>query len=84
MSEVPLYPPTVLYYPCTRAIIRRLAARFRAKREQLEWVKGLYPESQGQNLALTVLHVLYSLDTAAFRFPPPPRNYIFASATVAL
>jgi len=36
--------------------------RFRAKREQLETFYGLLPESQGQNLALTVLCVPCSLD----------------------
>ena len=30
---------------------------FRAKREHLERLAGLVPESQGQNLALTVPHV---------------------------
>ena len=39
------------------------SARFRAKREQLEMFQGLMPESKGQNLALTVLFVLYSLDS---------------------
>ena len=37
--------------------------RFRAKTKQLETVEGLLPESQGQNLALTVLYVPYSLDS---------------------
>jgi len=36
-------------------------ARFRAKMEQLKRVKGLLPESQGQNQALTVLYALHSL-----------------------
>ena len=36
---------------------------FQAKRERLEWLKGLLPKSQGQNLALTVLNVPYSLDS---------------------
>ena len=36
--------------------------RFRAKREHLERFEGLSPERQGQNLALNVLHVPYSLD----------------------
>ena len=35
--------------------------RFRAKREHLGRVQGLLPESQGHNLALTVLYVPYSL-----------------------
>ena len=34
--------------------------RFRAKRERLEWCQGLLPESQGQNLALTVLSAPFS------------------------
>ena len=34
----------------------------RAKREQL-CTKGLLPESEGQNLALTVFYVPYSLDS---------------------
>ena len=41
----------------------RFMARFRAKREQLRKFTGLSPESQGQNLALTVLCVLYSLNS---------------------
>ena len=42
---------------------RDFKVRFRAKREQLERVHGLLPESQGQNLALTVLYVLWSRDS---------------------
>ena len=41
-------------------------SRIRAKRQQLPRVEGLSLESQGQNLALTVLHVPYSLDGACF------------------
>ena len=37
--------------------------RFWAKREQLGGVQGLLPRSQGQNLALTVLHVPHSLES---------------------
>ena len=37
--------------------------RFRAKREQLTTFHGLFPESRGQNRALTVLYVPYSLDS---------------------
>ena len=33
---------------------------FRAKQEQLETFERLSPESPGQNLAMTVLHVPYS------------------------
>ena len=39
--------------------------RFRAKREHLQGVEGLLPESQGQNLAVTVLDVPRSLDSGA-------------------
>ena len=41
-----------------------LPARCRATREQLTRIQGLLPESQGQNLAVTVLRVPFS--------PPPP------------
>ena len=37
--------------------------RCQAKGEQPKTIQGLSPESQGQNLALTVLHVPYSLDS---------------------
>ena len=37
------------------------SVRFRAKREQLERFEGLSPESQGQNLSLTVSYVPCSL-----------------------
>jgi len=37
--------------------------RFRAKSEQLQRFKGLLPEGHGQNLALTVLYVPYSLES---------------------
>ena len=37
--------------------------RFRANRKQLNKVQGLLREREGQNLALTVLHVPYSLDS---------------------
>jgi hypothetical protein len=33
-----------------------------AKRGHLKWFEGLLPESQGQNLAVTVLHVPYAFD----------------------
>jgi len=45
------------------AKIEAFKVRFRAKREQLKRFKGLLPESQGQNPALTVLYVLSSLDS---------------------
>ena len=35
--------------------------RFRGKRERLKLLQGILPHSQGQNLALTVLYVPYSL-----------------------
>jgi hypothetical protein len=38
--------------------------RFRGTREQLKRFEGLSPEGQGQNLALTAVHVpLYGLDS---------------------
>ena len=37
--------------------------RSRARREQLKRFLGLLPESQGQNLAVTVLYVPHSLDS---------------------
>ena len=40
-----------------------LLPRFRAKRENLIRVEGLFPESHGQNLAVTVLRVPCSLDS---------------------
>ena len=36
--------------------------RFRAKREQLQWIKGHLAESRGQNLAVAVMCVQSSLD----------------------
>ena len=39
------------------------ATRFRAKRDQHGILKKLEPESQGQNLALTVLYLPYLLDS---------------------
>ena len=43
--------------------VQSSGGRFRAKRGQLNRVKGLLPESQGHNLALTGLYVPYSLDS---------------------
>ena len=40
-----------------------LAIRCRARREQLERFSELLPEIQGQNLDLTVIYVLNSLDS---------------------
>jgi hypothetical protein len=36
--------------------------RFRAKKEQLETIEEILPESPGHDLALNVLYVPYSLD----------------------
>ena len=47
-------------------------SRFRAKREQLKRVQGLLPERSGQNLALTVLYVPYSLDSGHTTGVPRP------------
>ena len=41
--------------------MRESATRFWAMREQIKWFEGLQPGNQGQILALTVLHVPYSL-----------------------
>ena len=41
--------------------------RFGAYREQLKWFKGFVHERQGQNRALTVLYVPYSLDSGTAR-----------------
>ena len=41
--------------------------RFQAKSEHIERVPGLLPESQGQNVALTVLCVPYSLDNGMWQ-----------------
>ena len=49
-------------YRCTFHRLIRLV-RCRDRRDQLKRFQGLLPESQGQNLALTVLHVPYSLDS---------------------
>ena len=45
---------------------RGFMSRYRANREQLQ---GLVPESPGQNLALTVLYVPYSLDSGTSVVP---------------
>ena len=37
--------------------------RFRAKSRQFKWFQELSPERQGQNLALTVWGVPYSIDS---------------------
>ena len=46
-----------LFTPAVHRVVR-----CREKRAQLKSVEGLLPGSQGQNLALSVLHVPYSLD----------------------
>ena len=43
------------------------ASRLRAKREHPRRISGLWHESQGHNLALTVLYVPGSLDSASER-----------------
>ena len=42
---------------------REAVIRVRAKRKQFKTFEGLLPENPGLNLALTVLHVPYSLDS---------------------
>ena len=42
--------------------------RFRAQREQLKRYRGRLPESQGHNLAVTVLDVPSSLDSRTVKF----------------
>jgi hypothetical protein len=48
---------------CTPAEATFEQDRFPAKKEQLKLLQGLLPEIQGQNLALTVLYVPYSLES---------------------
>jgi hypothetical protein len=43
--------------------VRGHGGRFRARRGQLKRVERRLPESQGQNLAWTVLYVPYTLDS---------------------
>ena len=68
MSEVPLHEITVLHCstrelrfvlvcPAGKLLHRSTAVRSRAERGQVETVRGLLPERQRQNLAVTVLHV---------------------------
>ena len=53
---------------CTPAGVETLDRdRFRAKSEHLKSFKGLSPESQGQNLASTVLYVPHSRDSGLTR-----------------
>ena len=65
--------------PCdgcrTHSIIRpeaQTAYRFRAERENLQRCQEVQPESQGQHLALTVLHVLRSTADGISRFDRNP------------
>ena len=53
-----------------RAQVPHSPARLRSKREQIERFSGLEPERQGQNLALTVLYVSYSLPCACPSLKP--------------
>jgi hypothetical protein len=51
--------------------------RFEANREQVEKHQGLSPGSQGQNVALTVLYVPYSLESGV---DAAPNSMHFAEA----
>ena len=42
---------------------RTTGTRYRAERKQLERFQGLLPEIQGQNLAVTVLHMCHVRST---------------------
>ena len=44
-------------------ITMQVTDRFRAKREYLKTQQVLLPESRGQNMAVTVLHVPHSLNS---------------------
>ena len=48
------------------SVLTTLSTRLQAKKEHLERLEGFLPESQGQNLALTVLYVLDSLGCGIF------------------
>ena len=54
-----------LNYPCVLTPGIHLV-RFRAKRKPLKGFEGLLRKGQGQDLALTVLYVPYSLDSGAW------------------
>ena len=49
--------------------------RFRAKKAQVQRLKGLSPTSPAQNPALSVLYVQYSLDRGTRRLTPRTRRY---------
>ena len=52
--------------------------RFRAKRDKLERCGGLLLESQGQNLALTILCAPSLLDSASLHPQPPKQTLLIA------
>ena len=47
----------------SRSLLDAQAKRIRTKREQFNTFQGLVPESEGQNLALTVFYVADLLDS---------------------
>ena len=56
--------------------IRQVAcgeARYRAKKKPLERLEGFLPESQGQNLDLTVFYMPHPFDSGVF--PEPSTSY---------
>ena len=55
---------------------RYRVGRSRTKRDQLKRVEGLFPERQGQNLAVTVLDVPYSLDSGQQQKRKPNENTV--------
>ena len=59
---------------CSRGTPTMRGNRLRAKREHLETFYGRLPESQGQNLALTVLYVLDSLSLDGCDLPQVGRR----------
>ena len=48
--------------------------RYPAKKQQLKRLEGLVPAGRGQNLALTVLYVHYSLDSGLAKWASGPTN----------
>ena len=62
------------YGPGSPRHARSNAYRFRAKREQLKTLYDFPPESQGQNLALTLLSVPHLLDSALSQSICPHRS----------
>jgi hypothetical protein len=55
---------------CEQVPVQVHVFRFRAKREHLTRFQRLSPGRRGQILAMTVLHVPYSLDIVPYRGPP--------------